>query len=342
MIAFSTKKAHPLANVLGLVDSEMPSFEDILSERYESRPEKLWQDLLSKNPKQRFNFFVDTEILNKTLLQYWKSIFVNHTADSLFQLYNFFILDNRLKSFLQKSGQIIPRQQFYNSINFMTRDEFNALYEQVQPVDVLRNADKRIFSFEYLMADYFFNPNSKYAGAFKTKMKNLAWRSWINDAEILKGEILNAFYDVRKLVPHIKIDFTSIPQVEHIILNEPMLRWILDDQFHEDNADYIRATYDKQIFLDLHRNMYSSWGGKSETFDALREGQTLADDQFMLTELVFEERYDEFLVKDIEKGFGSVFTNDHLRQKSNQLLPGFIYEKVRNNRTNELQPFELA
>lgn len=337
---FCEKKDHPLKKILDIGDVQVPAFEEEFAEKFSSDYEKFWLFLIQKT-KERFDFYVDSELLHKFLIQFWKSIFKNANANEIYKLHSFYILDSRLKSFLQNDFAFGFRSELQRNVSFLSYEQFEVIYNEMPTVNVLKHADKSAFSFEYLMANYFSNPESQYAKAFKEKVYRLAWKSWVNDTEILKAEILNAFYDIKKLIPSIDIDLSKPQQVEQYLLTNPYLSWMLDKDFNENNPDYIRRNYNKNIFIELHKNMHTSWGASSETVNKISEEKFFIDDQIMQTDLLFDEKYDEYLQKNIDKGFGCIFINDHLRHKSNQIFASYIYEQVRNKQLENLKGYEL-
>lgn len=344
LLLFSEKRQHPITRNFGIEAFEIPLFDEILGQLFDNSEEKFWQTLLAKNPQKKFSLFADTQSFSRLLIQFWKSIFPNHTPKGLFKLYQFFLIDNRLKSFLKYDHPEISRQYLQKELNFLTFEEFEKVLNTVPKIECLSQTNKSHFSFEYLLADYFYNNNSKYAYAFKNKIKDLAWRSWINDAEILKAEILNSFYDIKRIVPDFEVDFNDPKYIQHLekyIKIHPKLSWMLDPLFDENNAEYIRANYKVEIFTELYTRVHHSWG-ENPNYIGNESLGLLGDDHVLQTNHVFNERYTEYLLKNINKAFGCIFTNDHLRNKSNQLLPGYVYECVRNNTTELLKEFELS
>jgi hypothetical protein len=342
LIACADKSQHPISRIMGIETAVMPTFDEILQQQYNNDIENLWESLLKQSPNTRFDFLVDAKILSQITIQYWKSIFKNPDLESIYKLHKFFVLDSRLKSFIFNDFSSHSRSDFYNSIKFLSKNDFTELYEKTQVSTVLNSVKKDAFGFEYLLADYFNNPKTRYQKAFKEKVRSLAWKKWANDAEVLKADILNDFYNIKKLVPTIDIQFEAITEVEKHLTNDPNLNWMLDENFNEHNPDYIRRNYSKDIFVNLYRNLFVTWPGGTESLNSLPSAEVFSDDQMALTNLVFDEDFDEFLRKDIARGFGCLLTSDHLRQKSNQIFVSYLYEKIRNKQTDELKHYELA
>ncbi len=338
LVVMSEKSQHPLGRLLGFETAILPSFYDILESDHGNSIEKFWESILNKEPDTRFELVADSQMLNYLVIQYWKSIFKSPDVEGVFKLYNFFILDSRLKTFIYNDFSSVSRKSLVKSIQFMDKSQFVELYEKLEPVAVLRDAKKDDFSFEYLLADYVFNPQTKYLKGFKEKVRNLSWKKWMGDMDVLKGELLNDFYSIKKLVPSIDFSFDDAIHVEKYFASNESLSWMLDEKFNSRNSDYIRRKYNKNIFLDIFKNMILG----SPSAENLSFQEWYADDQMLLTNLVFEEDFDAFLHIDMKRGFGCSLTGDHLRQKCNQIFVSYVYDKIRSKQAHELKHYELA
>lgn len=344
LIGFSEAKPHPLAETLNLVESRYPAFQDILDEKFEGSIEQMWASLLQKDKTKKVNFFVDTVMMHKILVQYWKSIFKNPDINFIYQIYRLFILDNRLKSFLMVDMKRVARDKLYNALAPMEFGDFEKLYKETPASEVLKKCDKSVLGFEYLLANYYHSPDSFYAGIFLARLKELSWKFWFNEAEILKAEILNAFYDIERLVPEMKVNseiIGSVTEAEKMIASNKLLSWIVDENFNKANLEYVQRKYSKDIFLTLHERMFSYWSGREGAMQDLRKGGSLADDQALKTDFIFDGKYLELLEFDIKKGFGCIFTSELLRNKTNQILTGYIYDLIRKKDQKALAMFEL-
>lgn len=338
LILTSEKAEHPLGRLIGFETALLPSFSEILEKDFSNSTEVFWESLLKRDSNVRFDVVADSKMLNQTIIEFWKSIFKNPDPESIYRIYQFSVLDHRLKSFLHNDFSKISRNPFYNSTQFISKSEFMELYEKAKVVSVLHEAKKGPFSFEYLLADYLNNPNGRYLKAFKEKVRTLAWKKWINDADVLKAEILNDFYNIKKIAPDIKFNFDDVADIEKRIADEESLSWMLDEKFNEQNADYIRRNYSKEIFLNIHRNMILA----CPTAAQLPLQQWYADDQMLLVNLVFDEDFEAFFEIDMTRGFGCSLTGDQLRQKANQIFVSYLYDKMRTKQTDELKAYELA
>lgn len=337
----SSQKAHPLARKLNLQVNPAPAFDEWLRTTHAGSSESFWKALLEQDSSKLFNVFVDGPLLVRLLIEFWKSIFPSAGPADLYRLFGFTVLDIRLKAFQVGGYPLFSLQEFNREVSYLPVEDFAQRLESAPVIECLRSADKGDFSFEFLLADHFGAPDSRYLSGFRRKLEMLSWKLWFGDVEILRSEILNALYDVSKLVPGLKLPFEGGMQIEAELLREPRLAWMLDDRFSEDHVDYVKARYPKEIFIELYDRMNGAWGlwDSSKRPDPAAAGSV---HDILPTEYVYEGRYEEFLMTNIRKGFGCVFISDRLRLKANQLLPSFVYQKVREGRTAELAPYRLA
>lgn len=341
IMARSERKAHPLAFLVSFEGAELPSFEEMLKDRYENSFDKFWTDLISISPDKKYSVFVDSKVLLELSLQYWKSIFKNPNVESLYRLYSFSILDNKLKSYLLKDSQVSSKKRFNESLHYISKEEFTEVFNNTPVIQCLVDLDKSVLGFENLLANYFATSSSKYKDAFKERLGDLAWASWFDDVQILRSELLTGFYDLNKLLPELKLDLSAPVSIEEEILKNKHLAWMLDPKFEESNMDYILRKYSKDIFVDLNKVMVFAKGA-SHKKELLTDNQLFFNYQVHLTNLVFDEKFEEFLKQDIEDGFGCQLINDHLQHKANQLFVSFVYDKVRMNELDILKDYELT
>lgn len=341
VILLDQPREHPITRTYGIEAGQLPVYSELLEKSFNGSEEEFWSSLLKKDPRKRFNIFADREIQLRLLLQFWKSIFKNPEVDFLYRLYSLLVLDARLKSFLQRDVQFVSAKYLRDQVHFIDKETFGKMYEEAKAIDCLVRMDKSDLSFEYLLADFFRDKNSEYRDAFNNRLQNLSWRAWLNDMEILKGELLNSFYEIHKIVPDGHFDFTEPFDIEAGIRSHPYLSWMLDEKFNDQNVDYIKRTYNKEIFIGLYKNLLTIDLEAIGATPTERKALIIDDDQIVQTECVFEGRYQDYLMHDIERGFGCIFTNDHLMHKSNQLLASYIYDCVRKKATINLSPFAL-
>lgn len=336
----SERKAHPLAFLVSMAGAELPSFEEILKDRYEDSIDNFWKELVLMPADKKYSIFVDSKVLIQLMLQFWKSIFKNPSVDSLFRLYNFSILDNKLKSYLIKDDRVKNKAKFNEAIGYISKDEFIELYNNAPKIQCLMDLDKSALGFEYLLGNYFVPEVAQYKDFFEERLGKLAWSSWFADTQILRGELLTGFYDLNKLLPNLNLNLDEPISIDQTILENKHLAWMLDPKFEENNMDYILRKYGKDIFIDLNQHMVFAKGAESKK-GTITDNQLFFNYQVNLTNLVFDENYEEFLKQDIADGFGCQLINDDFVHKANQLFVSYIYDKVRSNEPNVLKEYEL-
>lgn len=339
LLVYEKEGQHPIARTSTFPFPPVPSFETHLNEKFEGSVEKFWIDLVTKPKEKKFFLFVDTVLFLKLKLQFWKSIFEELSVEDAYKLYKFDYLDSTLKRFMYRN-QV---GSFYNDEEtpLIPLIEFAQDYETVTVIECLANMHKGAVSFEYVLGDFFFDKNSLYALSFRTKLKNLSWKIWFNDMEILKSELINSFYDIHRVVPEFRFSIDEVESVEANIKAQPKLKWILDPEFHDENIDYVRDNYDPKIFIELAKSFREFWDLKIISDDPNILQKVEIQDKILPTSKIFNDQYFELLDENIEKNMGCLFVDEYLRDKANQLLPSFIYEKIRNGLTDELKFLQL-
>lgn len=289
---------------------------------------------------KKYSVYVDSKVLIQLIIQFWKSIFKEPSVDALYRLYNFLILDNKLKSYLLTDDRLRNKAKFNEAIYYISKAEFTEIYDSAPRIQCLMDLDKSILGFECLLANYFVPEASRYKECFEERLGRLAWLSWFSDIQILRAELLTGFYDLNKILPDLKLNLEEPISIEQTILGNKHLAWMLDPKFEENNMDYILRKYGKNIFIDLHQHMVFAKGAESKK-NTVTDNQLFFNYQVNLTNLVFDENYEEFLKQDIADGFGCQLINDHLMHKANQLFVSYVYDKVRSNELNNLKDYEL-
>jgi hypothetical protein len=335
-------KEHPIGRQFGQPFGEIPGFLQYLATNFGSNEDSFWQGLIERDPKKTYVVYLDSTLFTELQLKYWKGIFPHATPEDLYLLYKQYSLDIYLKRHLRAD----PADNVYDfsgvDAPILNQQKFTKLWEDTPTLQCLREMDKSLLSFEYLMADYFYDPSSPLAPAFLAKIESFAWKSWFNDMEILKGEIANSFYDIHKLFPGLELDVSDITAVKDFLRKDIRIRWMTDPNFRYDNIPYVLSVYDKKIFTDLAENMHKNWGVqlKGRSYEEAQE--IVVEDQILQVECLFSKNYFGLLENNIAKGFGCIFINDELRFKTNQIFPCYLYDLKRRNQTAELKGFRLS
>lgn len=337
ILAFAPN-SHPMSKKLNVEFDQTPSFQEILDKKYEGDIEKFWASLLAI--KEDHILFTDSMLFHQLQVQLWKSLFPHNNVEGLFELYKVFYNDFVLKNFLFSDNFTLPTDKLQMPYFFDDFANFESIYNSVEKSEVLARMDKGSVSFEYLLADYGFNPDSKYRDDFIARVEKLAWKSWFNDMESIKADIIGCFYDIHKLSPGKSVHGKSAHEILEMISADKNLCWITDVKFNANNIAYIKRNYPANLICDLAKKINAIWGYSFNQFKYPDE--PIAFDQLLFTTLLFEEKYLEILNRDIKKGFGCFFVNDKIKDKANLLFSSYIYEKIRNNETNELKNYQLG
>ena len=339
-ILFETEKPHPLSQIEGVEFGKIPAFESILEGRFGGSYEIFWEGLY--NRKDRLNIYCDAKIYTQLFLQFFKNILPDASSKDIYQLYLYNLMNTRLRGLLNRQRLAQPYKKFSADLPYLTEQEFDVLYAETVEINFLKACSKHDVSFEILLANYFIDRDSVESSYFLTKLKKFSWKTWLNDIEILKLEILNAIYQLPKLL-NIEVDVDTIvtnpDRFERTILSHKLLAWMTDERFNVENIDYIASRYPKEGFKLLAEKLHPIFGVINAT-PADSKAFELGD-YILQTDIVYSGRYEEYLAKDIYRGVGCVFTNDLLFYKSNHLLVGFIYDCVRNKRNSDLSFLKL-
>ncbi len=327
-----------MTNKFNIEFDQTPPFQEIVKTKFSNNIENFWTWLLGK--KEEFIIFADSIIFHQLQIQLWKSLFPESSAKDIYNLYKFFANDYHLKKFLYSDDRVLQNDKMNRPYYFEDFSNFNTLYESIEKSEVLASMDKSIISFEYLMADYAYNPNTKYRESFISRIEKLAWKSWFNDMNSVKADIIGCFYDIHKLIPEINIENKNAQEILETIASDKNLSWITDAKFNEKNIPYIKMNYSANIICDLTKKINSIWGYSFNQFKHIEE--PIAFDQILFTTLLYEGKYLEILNRDIKKEFGCFFVNDKIKDRANLLFSSYLYEKIRKNETLELKIYQLG
>jgi hypothetical protein len=327
---------HPVSKIAGMKVGRVPSLENFLAENFQGEIEQFWSFLISFPPDKKFIVYADQGVLDRLQLQFWKSIFVQKSVEDVYRLFKFYNLDKRLKRFISAGNKIrFESSKFrYELLPFK---EFQELYNSLPVVNQLMIMDKDGLSFEYLLANHFLSPGSQNSRAFLKRLEDLSWKAFFDNIDILRGEILNSFYDVKRIIPDASFDLENVEQIESFILNEPRLKWISDENFNNKNRNYVLKNYTKENFLAITRDIALNWISNPELSAEGIEKNLLYEDHYQIIAYVFEGRFEQLLEMSIAKNFGCIFVGDSMSHKTNQILPLFIYDKIRHQKIEELE-----
>jgi hypothetical protein len=306
------------------VYQSQPSFEDLIKYSFTGE-EDFWAKLIARNKK--VVVYVKPSQFYKLQTKYLKSVFKHASVQDLHKIHVSFIESTRLRSYIVDcTGRDLRRHKILTSINALSLEEFEELYNSTEVSKVLQSLDKSKLSFEYLLADYIYNKNSKYKYALLDKSEVIIWDNWFNELEYLRYEILFGSLDLNKLDPNIEL---GIGTIEDALAQSELLKWTVDADFAY-NREYIKTNYDYETFNSLWDKIYSLSGISSDM-----------PDMSETNELINKNMYEELLTRDINRGFGCTYTGEMFREKCNHVFATYCCNIARSNDTSSLAPYRL-
>jgi hypothetical protein len=341
----SQSMPHPLARYnleLGEMMGALPSFEEYIKTSAGGSVDSIWKEFYEEKTDKAFVIYVDTPLELKLKVIYWKTFFKKPDPDILFWLHNSSILERRLKSsdFLQTNE--LKRETISQSLNFVTREDFDKIYSENTASEYLSSINRECISFEYLLANHFFSPNSQYEAIFKEKLKKIAWKAWYNDISILREDIFNSIFDIKKLFPELEINTMEPEKFEEALYASPETNWLFDADFNRETAEQALSKYPKEIFLKAQQRALELIAKDGDYFETFQKAlMSPIDNPVHRTELLFSENYYGFLQDCIAQRFGSIFSTSALPGKISSCLISYIFETVKSGHITKLSCFEL-
>jgi len=304
------------------VYESQPSFEDLIDSSFKGNEEDFWTNLIARHKK--VVVYVTPSQFYKLQVKYLKSIFKHASVEDLHRVHVSFIESTRLRCyFIGRTGPDLRREKTLNSINALSLQEFEELYNSIEVSKVLQRLDKAALSFEYLLADYVYNKNSKYKPALLAKIEVITWDNWFDELEQLRYEILFGALDLNQLDSNIEL---GVGTIEEALAQSESLKWTVDKNFAY-NRKYVKANYDYKTFDPLWDKIYSLHGG--------------SEDMSETNELINKNMYEELLTRDINRGFGCIYTGEMFKEKSNHVFATYCYGIARSNDTSSLASYRL-
>ena len=321
---------HPLLVSNQEIHFEAPSFEKLLEDEFNNDIEQFWKAVVSK--EEKYIYYLTPDRITELQIQYWRSILAEDpSVETIHFLHTSWVESTRLNAYNQSTnswsvgGTERVLHGVLSDVNFMTLDEIRVLYDRNPPSETLRRINLNKISFEYLLLDYFArSKKSQYKPEFLRRLKIMTWDNWIDELEHLKYEILSGTIDAGKLDPSINV---KVGNIEEQLAKSEFLSWTVDPFFKEDPT-YIRETYDHRIFVPCWQRLADAW-------------DLGYDDMEELNEMINHDEYENLLMRDIERGYGSSYTRTRFMDKANQVLSTWCYEMVRNDNVSALRPFKL-
>lgn len=300
------------------------TFQELLDNNFEGDVEKFWENLYNQ-PNKTIVYLTKDDFF-KLQVQFLKSVLVNCSIEDLYLIYKSFIESNRLRSYISTTAKDFRNYYTRNILTIPTFEEFYDFYDTIPVSNYLKNnVDRKTLSFEYLLGDYFYRGDaSPYKEELLKRIEIITWDNWADELEHLRLEAIFGFLDMELLEDGLTLE---VGEIESTIKSNPKLSWIFDENF-DASPEYIRENYDYTDFDDLFVKVYSAWNGE--------------EDMSELNHLIMNEQYEELLQRDIDRGFGCIYTFELFREKSNQVLATYLYRKKRKGETSHLRSFKLS
>jgi hypothetical protein len=300
------------------------SFDELINTQFDGDVDNFWKYLYELDEK--VIVYLTKEDLFKLQIQYLKSVLVNCSIEDVYLIHKSFIESARVRSYI--STTVIDYRNFYTRkiLEIPSFESFYALADTIPVSQFLKNSvNRETLSFEYLLGDFLYRGDSSpYKEELLKRVKLITWDNWADELEQLRLESIFGFLDMEILEDGLSID---IGEIESKIKSTPKLAWIFDENFKAD-PDYIREHHDYTYFDDIFARVYSVWNGQ--------------EDMAELNEMIMNEQYEELLNRDIDRGFGCLYTFELFKEKSNQVLAAYLYRKKRAGQTSDLKSFKLS
>jgi len=288
----------------------------------------IWGYLYTLTPKKsRIVIYLKPADYQKLQIQYWKSILKNPTAETVYTLHKLFTEDRWFKSCLFSDSSVPSLRDAARVLKVMSRENFDAAYDTTPVIDFLHTMSKSTISFEYLLANYFRDPNSLYAPVVLQKIKQFTWTNWIMDLEDAKFDLINLMFDVNNILPpEHHIDVSDASTLFASVSTNEYLSWIVDPNIHYSAPEYLEATYDKKIFKHFIYKLQCHIDDESNRY----------------IDMIYNHQYAELLEEDVQRGLGSVYTQSRYQERMNQVFTSWLYSVKRSGDLSPLDAYELA
>jgi len=298
-----------------------PTFEDLINYSFNGRKENLWKDLINRPAK--VILYVKPSKLYELQIEFLKNVFKYASCEDLYKIHVSFIESTRLRSYYEMSVNDNRKKIILDTIHPMEYSAFEDVYDKTVICETLQRIDKSLLSFEYLLADYVYNRSTKYKSALLSKIEVMTWDNWLDELEQLKYEIIFGSLNLNILDSNLNLDIGTI---ESQLANSDTLKWVIDRNFTH-NREYIKRTYDYQMFDPLWTQIYAMYSGEEKMDD--------------LNQLVNNDEYEKLLWRDIDRGFGCTYTGEMFKEKSNHVFATYCYNIARSNDTSALASYRL-
>lgn len=307
------------------------AFDNFLTHNFQGDVENFWQFMYSADRK--IIGYFKTQVVEQLLIQYIKSVFEFGNVQDHYLLYTSIVESVRVRSHIQATAPDLRNKMTRELFLLKSFEQFKTLYD-AQPVsNFLRNViNKQTVSFEYLLPDYLLHGDkSLVRDEILKRVKYISIDNWRDEIEQLRLETMFGFLDMSALDPSSNFE---VGNVEAQLQASKTLRWMVDENFSAD-PEYITSNYD-------YADMVDQWHALERFWIVNRPGSdTVIEDMFEVNKLIMAQEWETLLHRDINRGFGCLYTFELYREKSNQIFSVYCYRKKRQNTVEDLAPFRL-
>lgn len=338
-LAFDRNVAHPISAIVNTDCGEVDCYFDLVKKNFQDNEGLFWQDVLSKAEGGEFVIYADPKLYCYIQLKFWKSIFIKADPKRIYWLYNSYRENEKLVRIVRGSQRDRNISKVDDHYPYIGKEKFFEHFEAISPLDFFRNLDKGSLSFEKLLIQYSINPNSIYASFLLKRIEQLAWKRWFSNINSIKQHLLSSPQQI-KFIAKSYVEKPELSILENISAS-PVLKWINDPEFMEENTDYIREYYSYTIFEEL--NINKDFMDKYKFFenDQWVEKPFRNFDQEMRSKLTYELKWEELLIFDINHGHGCYFLKGKDYFRNNHFLINDLYKFIRDGDLSRLEGLEF-
>lgn len=307
------------ANVAGIYSS-LKEVDSVMGDR-----EAFWASLRLNAGK--LLIIARKDYVAELLIQYWKSIFVETSVDTLYALYELFVSNENLHVYREGERKSRMNAPVANdeTVEKLTLLDFSEIYNRTEAVQALADIPKRALPFEFLLMSYL-------AGRIDKETKKILF-SKVD--MIMRKNIVAKLAGSREELLFEAHNYYLVNGDEEEIITDPLeyirnndsLAWILDTLFEIGTEDEVLAKYNLnqiKFFFEVHHKL------------CLEEHDELA-----IMDFVINKQYAELIQRDIDDRRGNFFATKTFMNKINGFLISYMYQLKRLNKMDQLSMYVL-
>lgn len=288
----------------------------------------LWVSLATKQAK--VVVIAERTVVAELLIQYWKAIFKQTTAESLYALYEIMVNNENMHAHrpTEKRTHLSSPNSTDGDIVKLTIEEFGALYDKLEPalLDFTSETALKSIPFEYLLMSYLTQVKDDRAKrVFHQKLDAIMRSNIVAKLVGVREELMFESHNYYLLEPGEKEHLITDP-IDHM-RNSDHLSWVMDDAFVYGNEDEILKKYS----LDQFRFFFE------QVKRLVLEDESI----FVAIECIKNKQYARLIEYDIGDHEGNFFGVGAFVNKINGLLVSYTYQLSRLKMLDKLALYEL-